>query len=60
MKNFLKRSRMLIPFLLGLAINRIANAIGIDIFSWQIVFTVIIVFIIYVLIINAIDNNKKL
>ena len=51
---------MLIPFLLGLAINRIANAIGIDIFSWQIVFTVIIVFIIYVLIINAIDNNKKL
>lgn len=60
MKNFLKRSLMLIPFLLGLAINRIANAIGIDIFSWQIVFTVIIVFIIYVLIINAIDNNKKL
>ena len=37
MKNFIEALLKVLPFFLGLAINRIANEMGVDLFNWKVI-----------------------
>ena len=41
MKNFIEALLKVLPFFLGLAINRIANEMGVDLFNWKVIVTTI-------------------
>ena len=57
MKNFLEALLKVLPFFLGLAINRIANEMGVDLFNWKVIVTTIIVFIVYLMICKWIEGK---
>lgn len=57
MKNFIEALLKVLPFLLGLAINRIANKMGIDLFDWKVIVTIIIVYIVYLMICKWIEGK---
>ena len=57
MKNFIQALLKVLPFFLGLAINRIANKIGVDLFDWKVIVTTIIVFIVYLMICKWIEGK---
>lgn len=46
-----------ITIFLGLAINRIANEMGVDLFNWKVIVTTIIVFIVYLMICKWIEGK---
>ena len=55
MKNFIETLLKVLPFFLGLAINRIANKMGVDLFDWKVIVAIIIVFIVYLMICKWIE-----
>lgn len=57
MKNFIEELLKVLPFFLGLVINRIANKIGVDLFDWKVIVTTIIVFIVYLMICKWIEGK---
>lgn len=57
MKNFIEALLKVLPFFLGLAINRIANKMGVDLFDWKVIVATIIVFIIYLMISKWIEGK---
>lgn len=57
MKNFIEILLKILPFFLGLAINRIANKMGVDLFDWKVIVTTIIVFIVYLMISKWIESK---
>ena len=57
MKNFIQPLLKVLPFFLGLAINRIANKMGVDLFDWKVIATTIIVFIVYLMICKWIEDK---
>lgn len=57
MKNFIEILLKILPFFLGLAINRIANKMGVDLFDWKVIVTIIIVFIVYLMISKWIESK---
>ena len=57
MKNFIEALLKVLPFFLGLAINRIANKMGVDLFDWKVIATTIIVFIVYLIISKWIESK---
>lgn len=57
MKKFIKTLLKVLPFFLGLAINRIANKVGVDLFDWKVIVTIIIVFIVYLMICKWIEGK---
>lgn len=57
MKNFIEVLLKVLPFFLGLAINRIANKMGVDLFDWKVIVTTIIVFIVYLMICKWIEGK---
>lgn len=57
MKNFIQALLKVLPFFLGLAINRIANEMGVDLFNWKVIVTTIIVFIVYLMICKWIEDK---
>lgn len=57
MKNFIEALLKVLPFFLGLAINRIANKIGVDLFDWKVIVTTIIIFIVYLMICKWIEGK---
>lgn len=57
MKNFIEALLKVLPFFLGLVINRIANKMGVDLFDWKVIVTTIIVFIVYLMICKWIEGK---
>lgn len=57
MKNFIEELLKVLPFFLGLAINRIVNKMGVDLFDWKVIVTTIVVFIVYLMICKWIDGK---
>ena len=57
MKNFIEALLKVLPFFLGLTINRIANKMGVDLFDWKVIVTTIIVFIVYLMICKWIEDK---
>jgi hypothetical protein len=57
MKNFIEALLKVLPFFLGLAINRIANKMRVDLFDWEVIVTTIIVFIVYLMICKWIEGK---
>lgn len=57
MKNFIEALLKVLPFFLGLAINIIANKMGVDLFDWKVIVTTIIVFIVYLMICKWIEGK---
>lgn len=57
MKNFIEALLKVLPFFLGLAINRIANKMGVDLFDWKVIVATIIVFTIYLMISKWIESK---
>ena len=55
MKSFIETLLKVLPFFLGLAINRIANKMGVDLFDWKVIAVIIIVFIVYLMICKRIE-----
>lgn len=57
MKNFIETLLKVLLFFLGLAINRIANKMGVDLFDWKVIVATIIVFIVYIMICKWIEGK---
>lgn len=57
MKNFIETLLKVLPFFLVLAINRIANKMGVDLFDWKVIVATIIVFIVYLMICKWIEGK---
>lgn len=57
MKNFIEALLKVLPFFLVLAINRIANKMGVDLFDWKVIVATIIVFIVYLMICKWIEGK---
>lgn len=57
MKNFIEALLKVLPFFLGLSINKIANKMGVDLFDWKVIVTTIIVFIVYLMICKLIEDK---
>lgn len=57
MKNFIETLLKVLPFFLGLAINRITNKMGVDLFDWKVIVATIIVFIVYLMICKWIEGK---
>ena len=57
MKNFIETLLKVLPFFLGLAINRIENKMGVDLFDWKVIVATIIVFIVYLMICKWIEGK---
>ena len=57
MKNFIETLLKVLPFFLGLAINIIANKMGVDLFDWKVIVSTIIVFIFYLMICKWIEGK---
>lgn len=56
MKNLMEALLKVLSFFLGLAINRIANKMGVDLFNWKVIVIAIIVFIAYLMICKWIEG----
>lgn len=57
MKKIIEILLKVLPFFLGLAINRIANKMGVYLFDWKVIVTTIIVFIVYLMICKWIEGK---
>lgn len=59
MKKFLKELFKVLPLILGLMINRIADALNISVFDWKVIIIMLITFCAYIALAEKVEKIDK-